>query len=116
MITLTRLNGQTFAINPDHIERIDVTPDTVICLLEGTKYVVSEGLDEIVRRIRDYRASVIAVAAQLESPGPSSRSLRLVTGDADARPSGPTSVAPTSVPPISVAPIAGVAPISRVEG
>jgi hypothetical protein len=30
MIELTRLNGQTFAINADLIERIDITPDTVI--------------------------------------------------------------------------------------
>ena len=44
MIPLTRLSGSVFAINSDLIERIDSTPDTVITLIGGTKYVVSETL------------------------------------------------------------------------
>ena len=30
MITLTRLSGTVFLLNPDLIERVDSTPDTVI--------------------------------------------------------------------------------------
>ena len=42
MITLTRLSGTVFALNSDLIERIDATPDTVITLVDGKKYVVTE--------------------------------------------------------------------------
>ncbi len=62
MILLTRLNGQTFALNPDLIERADATPDTVITLVDGTKYVVSESLTDVVELIRRYRAAVVADA------------------------------------------------------
>lgn len=67
MILLTRLNGPVFALNPDLIERADCTPDTVITLVDGTKYVVAEPLTEIVRLIRHFRASVVAEAQHLES-------------------------------------------------
>lgn len=62
MISLTRLNGQRFALNPDLIERVDVTPDTVVTLIDGAKYLVAEGLDEVIAEIRRFRASVVAMA------------------------------------------------------
>ncbi len=67
MILVSRLNGPVFAVNPDLIERADATPDTVITLVDGTKYVVREPVVEVMARIRDYRASVIATAHALES-------------------------------------------------
>ena len=63
---LTRLNGEQFAINPDLLERIEATPDTVLTLLDGTKYVVLEPVACVIREIRDFRASVIAAARHLE--------------------------------------------------
>jgi flagellar protein FlbD len=81
MIILTRLNGQPFAINPDHIERIDVTPDTIVTLLEGNKYVVAETLAEVISKVRTYRASVISLATSVEEP--TSRALRLVANHED---------------------------------
>ena len=42
MIALTRISGQPFVLNCDLIERIDVTPDTVVSLVDGKKYVVLE--------------------------------------------------------------------------
>ena len=65
MILLTRLNGPVFALNPDLLERADCTPDTVITLVDGTKYVVAESLPELVALIRQYRACVVAEAQQL---------------------------------------------------
>ncbi|MDT4989358.1 MAG: flagellar protein FlbD [Micromonosporaceae bacterium] len=65
MILLTRLNGPSFALNPDLIERADATPDTVVTLVDGTKYVVGESLTELVGLIRQYRSSVVADAQQL---------------------------------------------------
>jgi flagellar protein FlbD len=65
VILLTRLNGPVFALNPDLVERADSTPDTVITLVDGTKYVVGESLAEFVALIRRYRASVVADAQQM---------------------------------------------------
>lgn len=65
MITLTRLSGSVFALNSDLIERVDSTPDTVITLVDGTKYVVCETLTAVVDSIREYRGAVIAESARL---------------------------------------------------
>jgi flagellar protein FlbD len=65
VILLTRLNGPSFALNPDLIERADATPDTVVTLVDGTKYVVGESLTELVALIRRYRSSVVADAQQM---------------------------------------------------
>ncbi len=65
MITLTRFSGSVFALNSDLIERVDSTPDTVITLVDGTKYIVTEGLQEVVAAIRAYRGAVIAESARL---------------------------------------------------
>jgi flagellar protein FlbD len=65
MITLTRLSGSVFVLNADLIERIDATPDSVVTLIDGKKYVVAETLDEIIEEVRTYRAQVIAISAHL---------------------------------------------------
>jgi flagellar protein FlbD len=71
MITLTRLSGSVFVLNSDLIERIDATPDSVVTLIDGKKYVVAETLDEIIDLVRTYRGEVIAVGAHIaEQPLP----------------------------------------------
>lgn len=67
MVTLTRLTGMPFALNPDLIERVDETPDTVITLVDGTKYLVRESLAEVVGAVMDYRARLLAAAGALET-------------------------------------------------
>ena len=66
MITLTRLTGAQFALNPDLVERVDCTPDTVITLVDGTKYLVSESLQEVTDLVLEYRARIVAGASALE--------------------------------------------------
>lgn len=65
MIPLTRLNGDNIAINPDRIERADVTPDVVLTMTDGSKYVIAESLDELIDRIRLFRASIVALSQDL---------------------------------------------------
>ncbi len=67
MISLTRLTGAPFALNPDLVERVDCTPDTVITLVDGTKYLVSETLQEVADIIVSYRASIVALAGSYAS-------------------------------------------------
>jgi flagellar protein FlbD len=66
VIRLTRLNGEHFVLNADLIQRVEGHPDTVISLLDDTKYVVVETVDEVIREVRDYRASVQVVAFQMD--------------------------------------------------
>ena len=65
MITLTRLSGSVFVLNSDLIERIDATPDSVVTLVDGKKYVVSESLDAIINAVRTYRGQIVALSSQL---------------------------------------------------
>jgi flagellar protein FlbD len=66
MIILTRLNGEQFAVNCDLVERVDAHPDTVLTLVDGTKYIAAESLAEVVERVRDFRAGVLARSAELQ--------------------------------------------------
>jgi flagellar protein FlbD len=70
MIILTRLNGEQFAINCDLVERVDAHPNTVLTLVDATKYLVAESLAEVVDRVRDFRASVLARSAEMTQRSP----------------------------------------------
>lgn len=73
MLQLTRLSGPVFALNPDLIERAEATPDTVITLVNGSKYVIRESLAELTALIRDYRAGIIAAAQPPSADRPQPR-------------------------------------------
>ena len=66
MITLTRLSGTLFALNCDLIERVDATPDTVVTLVDGKKYVVAETLEEVLHAVRQYRGEVLALSTSID--------------------------------------------------
>jgi len=66
MITLTRLSGTVFALNCDLIERVDATPDTVVTLVDGKKYVVVESLDEVRTSVRRHRGEVLAMSSVID--------------------------------------------------
>lgn len=83
MILVTRLNGDTLAVNADMIQRAEATPDTVITLVDGSKLVVTESVDVVIDRVRSFRASVVAAAEDLRGR-PSTPELRLVGPDETA--------------------------------
>lgn len=66
VIRVTRLNGEHFALNPDLIERVEGHPDTVLFLVDGHKYIVSEAVDDVLDEIREYRASILATAYAMD--------------------------------------------------
>lgn len=59
MVQLTRLNNQPVVVNSDLIKFVEQSPDTLITLVNGEKFMVREGPDEIVKRIVDYRRTVM---------------------------------------------------------
>ena len=78
MIVFTRLNRTAVAINPDLIERVEATPDTVITLVDDKKILVSEPFDEVVTLITDYRAYVIARSTTISATEVPRPTLQLV--------------------------------------
>lgn len=65
MITLTRLKGSAFAVNPDLIERIHESPDTTIVMVDGATYIVKEPVRDVISRIVEFRARVLAAAVSI---------------------------------------------------
>lgn len=58
MIDLTRLNSTVFSINPDLIEIVESTPDTVVTLTTGRKIIVKETRQEVKNLVLSYRKKV----------------------------------------------------------
>jgi len=55
MIELTRLKGGKFALNDEHIETMEETPDTVLTLMNGHRYIVRESMREVISLIEAFR-------------------------------------------------------------
>lgn len=55
MIYVTRLNHTPVVLNCDLIEHMETTPDTVISLTTGQKFMVRESPEEIIDRVVTYR-------------------------------------------------------------
>jgi flagellar protein FlbD len=65
VIAVTCRNGEHFSVDPVHIERIETDPDTVIHLVDGTKYVLGLTFDELMLAIRHHRAGVVVAQKRL---------------------------------------------------
>jgi flagellar protein FlbD len=76
MIKITRLNHTPLIVNSDLIEHIEVTPDTVITLTSGQKYMVLETTEEIIERVIAFRQSLLrnhslpSILAPATNPAP----------------------------------------------
>jgi flagellar protein FlbD len=58
MIRLTRLNRVPLVVKCDLIEHIETTPDTVIALTTGQKFMVLETPDQVVDRVVAFRRAI----------------------------------------------------------
>ncbi len=58
MIKVTRLNKTEFFINPNLIEIMEETPNTVITLTNEKKYIVLEKTSEIVKSIIEFNRMI----------------------------------------------------------
>ncbi|GAA4700804.1 flagellar FlbD family protein [Brevibacillus fulvus] len=67
MIELSRFNGSKFFLNITHVESVEATPDTVITLFNGKKFVVRDDASEVVQRITAFyqTASVYSAAPRI---------------------------------------------------
>ena len=60
MIEVTKINGTKVLVNPDLIELVEETPDTVIAFTTGRKLIVKEGRQEIKNLVKSYRKEIFA--------------------------------------------------------
>jgi flagellar protein FlbD len=58
MIRLTRINHVPLVLNADLIEHVEITPDTVIAMTSGQKFMVLESADEVIQRVVEFRRSI----------------------------------------------------------
>ncbi|MDD2365587.1 MAG: flagellar FlbD family protein [Desulfuromonadaceae bacterium] len=63
MIAVKRLDKQLMYLNPDHITCIEETPDTVITLFNGNRYIVTDRATTIVSKVVAFRARISRRAA-----------------------------------------------------
>jgi len=66
MILVTRLNNTPIVINPDLIVFIEETPDTIITLSNGEKIVVQEKVNEVIKRVIEFRRSIFNPSIPIE--------------------------------------------------
>lgn len=65
MIEVTRLNNSKFWVNAEFIEVVEATPDTIISLTNGHKFVVKEPPEAVVGAIVAYRRRIFHPAEQI---------------------------------------------------
>ena len=67
MIQVTRINHHRVLLNSDLIEQIEATPDTLITLTNGQKIVVRDSEEEIVRKVIEFKRSILSGPATQRS-------------------------------------------------
>jgi len=61
MITLSKLDGTYFALNPDLIETVIENPDTTIYLTNKKFYIVKENMEEVIEKVVEFRKEINGV-------------------------------------------------------
>lgn len=68
MIRLTRINHVPLVLNADLIEHVEVTPDTVIAMTSGQKFMVMESAEEVIQKVIEFRRSIAGQPEALLKP------------------------------------------------
>jgi flagellar protein FlbD len=58
MITVTRINDKEITLNADLIEYAESTPDTIVTLSTGKKYIIKESIQEVIDKVLEYRRQI----------------------------------------------------------
>ena len=58
MIKLKKLNGFEIVVNAELIESVEATPDTVLNLATGNRFIVRDSVDEVIGKIVEYKKKV----------------------------------------------------------
>ena len=58
MISVTRLDGNIYWINPHMIESMEETPDLTLTMLSGKKLIIRNSPAELIEKIISYRRNL----------------------------------------------------------
>ena len=68
MISITRMNGDSFILNADLIETVEARPDTLITLTTGNRIMVKETVAQVIEKFKEYKKDInIRCQAKLEA-------------------------------------------------
>jgi flagellar protein FlbD len=67
MIRLTRLNHESFYLNPDLIQAMETTPDTVLTLSTGVRIVVQDAPETVIGEIIEFKRRILDPQRLLDS-------------------------------------------------
>lgn len=59
MIKLTGLNNRPIVINAEQIEKLEAVPESLITLVNGNKYLVTDSIDEIIDKVIQYKNRIL---------------------------------------------------------
>lgn len=59
VIELVKMNGRSVTINAELIETVEETPDTVITLTNGKKFIVKESRQEVRKLVILYKKEIL---------------------------------------------------------
>ena len=60
MIELTKMSGRKVLVNPELIELVEETPDTVVLFTTGRKIIGKERRQEVKNLVKLYRKDIFA--------------------------------------------------------
>src|SRR3989338_90933 len=58
MIKLEKLNGSMVVVNAELIESVEASPDTVLNLATGNRFLVKNPVDEVIAKVIEYKKKV----------------------------------------------------------
>ena len=67
MIEVTKINGVKVLVNPDLIELVEETPDTVLTLTTGRKIIVKESRQQIKSLVKSYKREIMETGFETEN-------------------------------------------------
>ena len=67
MIEVTKINGVKVLVNPDLIELVEETPDTVLTLTTGRKIIVKESRQQIKSLVKSYKWEIMETGFKAEN-------------------------------------------------
>ena len=67
MIEVTKINGVRVLVNPDLIELVEETPDTVLTLTTGKKIIVKESRQQIKSLVKSYKREIMETGFEAEN-------------------------------------------------
>lgn len=65
MIVLRKMNNESFLVNHNQIECIELIPECKIVMMNHDYYIVRDTAEEIIRKIAEYNAKVQDIHREL---------------------------------------------------